>query len=120
MDPELWLEGSDKVRETCSATRLLLVDAILLLCASGRQSRNYLRTCRTYVVLKMADNVEEEEEVGDKIEQVVQYLRRDETGEDDGSSDRLVEKEWKKNILLASTLPPLHYYSKEENYDDVD
>jgi len=68
----------------------------------------------------MADNVEEEEEVGDKIEQVVQYLRRDETGEDDGSSDRLVEKEWKKNILLASTLPPLHYYSKEENYDDVD
>lgn len=118
MDPELWLEGPDKVREPCPATRLLLVDAILLLCASGRQSRNYLRTHRAYVIIKMADMVEDNEKVGDKIEQVVQFLRRDEHGEEDGSSDRLVDQEWKQNLLVSSTSMPLH--SIEENFDDVD
>jgi hypothetical protein len=118
MDPELWLEGPDKVREPCSSIRLLLVDAILLLCASGRQSRNYLRTHRTYVIIKMADMVEDNEEVGDQMDQVVQFLRRDEYGEEDGSSDRLVEQEWKQNLLAPSKLTSLDY--TEENFNDVD
>lgn len=118
MDPELWLEGPDKVREPCSSIRLLLVDAILLLCASGRQSRNYLRTHRTYVIIKMADMVEDNEEVGDQMDQVVQFLRRDEYGEEDGSSDRLVEQEWKQNLLAPAKLTPLDY--TEENFNDVD
>lgn len=118
MDPELWLEGPDKVREPCSAIRLLLVEAILLLCASGRQSRNYLRTHRTYVIIQMADRVEDNEEVGDQMDQVVQFLRRDEYGEEDGSSDRLVQQEWKQNLLAPSKTIPLDY--TEENFQDVD
>ena len=63
----------------------------------------------------MADNMEEDEEVGDKIEPVIQHLRRDEPCQNDGSSDRFGGDWVEKNILLASSLPPLHNYNKEEN-----
>ena len=63
----------------------------------------------------MADNVEEDEEMGDKKEPVIQHLRRDESGQNDGSSDCLGGDWVEKNILLASSLPPLHNYNKEDN-----
>ena len=59
LDPDLWLEGPDKVREPNWTTRLYLVEALLLLCASGRQSRETLRVARTYVILKWAEMVED-------------------------------------------------------------
>jgi hypothetical protein len=70
------------------------------------------------VIIKMADMVEDNEEVGDQMDQVVQFLRRDEYGEEDGSSDRLVEQEWKQNLLAPSKLTSLDY--TEENFNDVD
>jgi len=92
LDPDLWLEGPDKVREPDEVTRQCLVEALLLLLASGRRSREFIRNQKTYVILKMADMVEESEAVGEGINGCVQYLRRDEEGCEDGTSDRQVEE----------------------------
>ncbi|KAL3769619.1 hypothetical protein ACHAWO_011565 [Cyclotella atomus] len=88
LDPDYWLSGPSKVREPDRLVRLSLVEAILLLLASGRQYRETLRQRRTYVIIKMADMVEENEEIGERMNECVQYLRRDEEGEEEGSSDR--------------------------------
>ena len=88
LDPDYWLLGPSKVREPDSLVRLSLVEAILLLLASGRVSRDTLRQRRTYVIIKMADMVEENEEISERMNECVQYLRRDEEGEEEGSSDR--------------------------------
>lgn len=113
LDPDLWLEGPDKVREPDPTTRLFLVESILLLCASGRKSRERLRLERVYVILKWADMVEEKEEVSERINECVQYLRRDEEGTPEGSSDAMVEEALKPSTALEITM-------KSENYDDVD
>jgi hypothetical protein len=118
MDPDLWIEGPDKTREIDEATRQNLVDSILLLCASGRQTRKSLRLARTYVILKYADMVEESEVVSDRMNECVQFLRRDEEGTDEGSSDRLIEEEYtpatKLKLLSSSQV------SAGADYDDVD
>ena len=88
LDPDYWLLGPSKVREPDALVRLSLVEAILLLLASGRVSRDTLRQRRTYVIIKMADMVEENEEISERMNECVQYLRRDEEGEEEGSSDR--------------------------------
>jgi len=119
MDPDLWLQGPDKEREVDGATRLHLVEAILLLCASGRKSRETLRLARSYVILKYCDMVEESESVSERINECVQYLRRDEEGTTEGSSDRMVEEATRKRIQLA--LPSIQVGSQSnEDYDDVD
>jgi hypothetical protein len=64
---DLWMEGPDKVREPDHMTRLFLVESILLLLSTGRASRQTMRLQRTYVVLKMADLVEEQEDVSSLI-----------------------------------------------------
>lgn len=96
LDPELWLEGPDKVREPDGTTRLWLVEAILLLCATGRASREVLRLARTYVILKWADMVEEREDVSERIVEIVNFLRRDEAGTAEGSSDQMVADAYRK------------------------
>jgi Domain of unknown function (DUF383)/Domain of unknown function (DUF384) len=96
LEPDLWLEGPDKVREPDATTRLYLVEALLVLCASGRRSRETLRLARIYVVLKWADMVEENEQVSERIEECVQFLRRDEEGTPEGSSDMMVEESLKR------------------------
>lgn len=115
MDPDLWLEGPDKKREPDRYTRLYLVEAILLLCASGRKSRETLRLARTYVILKLADMVEEDEGVSERINECVQYLRRDEEGTKEGSSDDFVEQSLKALPMSTSAVP-----IEKINYDDVD
>lgn len=118
LDPDLWLEGPDKKREPDQLTRLFLVESILMLCASGRKSREKLRLDRVYVILKMADMVEESEDVSERIHECVQYLRRDEAGTEEGSSDKLVEEAIRpKLLLLPSTTQQV---TNGENYDDVD
>eukprot|EP00980_Cylindrotheca_fusiformis_P004273 scaffold918_cov126-Cylindrotheca_fusiformis.AAC.52 len=116
MDPDLWLQGPDKVREVDVTTRLHLLESILLLCATGRRSRETLRLARTYVILKYCDMVEEEETVSERINECVQYLRRDEEGTEEGSSDRLVEE-----LKLKIDLPSSQVVGKTAtDYDDVD
>ncbi len=118
MDPDLWLEGPDKVRESDQVTRLLLIEAVLLLCATGRKSRESLRLHKTYTIIKLLDMVEESEEISERINEVVQFLRRDEAGTEEGSSDRFVEE-----TLLALPAPSAaEQIGAEHNddYDDVD
>jgi hypothetical protein len=128
MDPDLWLQGPDKVRDIDVATRQHCVEALLLLCASGRQSRKAIRLGRTYVILKYADMVEESETVSERINECVQYLRRDEEGTEEGSSDKFVEDfagGGGTNHASTSTstqlkLLPSSQISGSADYDDVD
>jgi len=121
MDPDLWIEGPDKVREPDITTRLLLVEAILLLCATGRRSRETLRVQRIYVILKMADMVEESEEVSERISDCVQFIRRDEEGTQEGSSDDMVHSYVNaKGNLLALPSSSKQIGTASNNLDDVD
>lgn len=120
MNPDLWLQGPDKVREPDHLTRLFLVEAILLLCASGRKSRERLRLERTYVILKLADMVEEKEDVSERIDECVQYLRRDEEGTAEGSSDRMVQETLNKSRLALPVSSTAKQIGANDDYDDVD
>lgn len=117
LNPDLWLEGPDKVREPNWTTRLFLVECLLLLCASGRKSRETLRLERTYVILKWADMVEEKEEVSERINECVQFLRRDEDGTAEGSSDQMVEESLKRP---TTSMQITMLGDGNEDYDAVD
>jgi hypothetical protein len=121
MDPDLWLSGPDKQREVDGATRMHVVESILLLCASGRKSRETLRLAKTYVILKYADMVEEIESVSEQINECVQYLRRDEEGTGEGSSDLLVEESTRQKVkLLMPSSQVVVGSSGNDDYDEVD
>jgi len=116
LDPDLWLEGPDKKREPDHTTRLYLVESILLLCASGRKSREQLRLERVYVILKWADMVEEFEDVSEQINECVQFLRRDEAGTEEGSSDKFVQDAYRKMTAKS----PQEAVGSSMNFDAVD
>jgi hypothetical protein len=124
MDPDLWLSGPDKQRELDAATRMHVVESILLLCASGRKSRETLRLAKTYVILKYADMVEENESISEQINECVQYLRRDEEGTGEGSSDLRVEESTRQKVKLlmpsSSTSIVVGGSSGNDDYDEVD
>lgn len=113
LEPDLWLEGPDKKREVDHYTRLFLVESILLLCASGRKSREQLRLERVYVILKWADMSEEHEDVSEQINECVQFLRRDEEGTTEGSSDKFVHESYNKPTKAIQV-------GINEDFDDVD
>ena len=117
LDPDLWLEGPDKKREPDQFTRLYLVESILLLCATGRKSRESLRLSRVYTILKWTDMVEEDETVSERINECVQFLRRDEQGTVEGSSDAMVESSIPKRLALTASAAPV---GTSADYDDVD
>lgn len=121
MDPDLWLEGPDKVREKDQLTRMLLVESILLLCTGGRKPRTQIRLHKAYIILKMLDLVEESEEISEKINECVQYLRRDEEGTPEGSSDLMVSEAFGGSISpLSPTSKKDVDGSKDMNFDNVD
>jgi Domain of unknown function (DUF383)/Domain of unknown function (DUF384) len=97
LDVDLWLQGPDKEREADRDTRLFLVEALLLLCASGRVSRRRLRVQdKVPVILKWAEMVEEDEHVSERMNDCIQYLQRDEQegeGEDEGIEDEEEDKD---------------------------
>ena len=100
LDPDYWLLGPNKVREPNALVRLYVVEAVLLLLASGgRRSRETLRERRTYVIVKLADMVEENEQVSERLLECVQYLRRDEEGTEEGSSDKRAYEKYARGML---------------------
>jgi hypothetical protein len=115
LDPDVWMEGPDKVRESDRDARRFLVEAILLLCTAGRKAREQLRLERVYVILKLADMVEEDEQVSELIYDCVNYLRRDEHGEAEGSSDAFVENAYRK-VTCAAAGPVGSKAQNEDNY----
>jgi hypothetical protein len=130
MDPDLWLDGPDQVRDKDEATRLYCVESILALLATGRASRKTIRLAKTYTILKTCDLAEESEEVSDKISECVNFLRRDEEGAREGSSDKQVygeddehENETISNPKVAGLLkasPQIAPPSGDEDFDGVD
>lgn len=118
LDPDLWLEGPDKQRETDHGTRLFLVEALLLLCATGRASRETLRLQRAYVILKWADMVEECEDVSEQIFECVNFLRRDEEGTTEGSSDKLVDEAYARKPTVARQIGGGGDH--DDDFDNVD
>eukprot|EP00522_Entomoneis_paludosa_P009804 CAMPEP_0172454360 /NCGR_PEP_ID=MMETSP1065-20121228/11377_1 /TAXON_ID=265537 /ORGANISM="Amphiprora paludosa, Strain CCMP125" /LENGTH=455 /DNA_ID=CAMNT_0013206677 /DNA_START=59 /DNA_END=1426 /DNA_ORIENTATION=+ len=123
LHPDLWLEGPDKTREIDSTTRMYLVESILLLCSTGRRSRERLRLDRTYVILKWADMVEESEQVSECINECVQYLRRDEEGTEEGSSDAFVANAYKRIMAESTASKQVRGGGGDEedgDYDEVD
>jgi len=112
MYPELWLEGDEKEREVDEQVKLLILESILLLCASGRINRKFMRSKQCYPILKMMDLTEESEVVSEKINECVQFLRRDEEGE-----DGTVDKKMSENLnLVKEVIVP----TNPEDYDNVD
>eukprot|EP00527_Entomoneis_sp_CCMP2396_P002925 CAMPEP_0198148570 /NCGR_PEP_ID=MMETSP1443-20131203/42119_1 /TAXON_ID=186043 /ORGANISM="Entomoneis sp., Strain CCMP2396" /LENGTH=456 /DNA_ID=CAMNT_0043813287 /DNA_START=68 /DNA_END=1438 /DNA_ORIENTATION=+ len=120
LHPDLWLEGPDKKREVDVTTRLYLVESILLLCSTGRQSREKLRLDRVYVILKGADMVEESEQVSECIDECVQYIRRDEEGTAEGSSDASVANAYKRIVTSSTASKQVGGDSNDGDYDTVD
>jgi hypothetical protein len=125
MDPDLWLDGPDQIRDIDAVTRLYCVESVLALLASGRASRKTIRLAKTYMVLKTCDLAEPSEEVSEKISECVNFLRRDEEGTYEGSSDKQVyfeEEDENKRIsgLLeagpSTTITP----PSDEDFDGVD
>jgi len=95
----------------------------LLLCASGRRSREPIRVQRTYVILKTMDLSEESEEISERVSECVQYLRRDEDGTEEGSSDRMMYGTVSVNGKMLALPEPSaseQVGGKNENYDEVD
>ncbi|KAL7534083.1 hypothetical protein ACHAWF_004716 [Thalassiosira exigua] len=101
LDPDYWLLGPKKVREPDAEVRLRAVEALLLLLASGRRARDALRERRTYVIIKLADMVEEDERVSERMLECVQYLRRDEEGSEEGSSDKRAYERYAGGLIRA-------------------
>ena len=130
LDPDYWLLGPQKVREPDSLVRLYVTEALLLLLASGRRARETLRERRTYVIIKLADMVEENEEVSERMLECVQYLRRDEDGTEEGSSDKRAYEKYAKGLLESNAaknkgLKALPMSTscdagEEEDYDNID
>ncbi|KAL7535858.1 hypothetical protein ACHAXR_006776 [Thalassiosira sp. AJA248-18] len=100
LHPDYWLSGPQKLREPNPLVRLYVIEAILLLLASGRRARETLRERRTYVIIKLADMVEESEEVSERLLECVQYLRRDEEGTEEGSSDRRAYEKYARGMIM--------------------
>mmetsp|Transcript_22102 Transcript_22102/g.46634 ORF Transcript_22102/g.46634 Transcript_22102/m.46634 type:complete len:558 (-) Transcript_22102:60-1733(-) len=136
LDPDYWLLGPQKVREPDALVRLYITEALLLLLASGRRARETLRETRMYIIIKVADMVEENEEVSERLLECVQYLRRDEEGTDEGSSDRRAYEKYARGMMMENgaknsklkALPPSSSPTTataaaptdEEDYDNID
>lgn len=126
LDPDYWLLGPQKVREPDALVRLYVAEALLLLLTNGRRARETMRERRAYVIIRLADMVEENERVSERFLECVQYLRRDEEGTEEGSSDRRAYERYARGMLLANSeknlkaLPPSTASREDEQDDDYD
>jgi hypothetical protein len=58
--------------------------------------------------------------VSERIDECVQFLKRDEEGTAEGSSDRLVEEAFTKKRLALLVSSTAKQIGGNEDYDDVD
>ncbi|OEU08182.1 hypothetical protein FRACYDRAFT_271785 [Fragilariopsis cylindrus CCMP1102] len=139
MDPDLWLQGPDQIRDLDSITRLYCVESILTLLATGRNSRQFMTVHQTYIVLKKCDAIEENEVVSDRIGECITLLRRDpdiniqeggtsstnenDTNENDTNEDDEDDIDIIDTIVkgpTSSTQIKLNIDYEDEDFDQVD
>ncbi|CAH0479367.1 unnamed protein product [Peronospora belbahrii] len=81
MNPVVYSQGNKKKREHDRLVRLAAVDCLLLLCTT-RNGRKDLRRKKAYPIIRNAHLEESDEEIGDQIYKLVDFLIRDEEGEE--------------------------------------
>ncbi|KAF4041971.1 hypothetical protein GN244_ATG05797 [Phytophthora infestans] len=81
MNPVVYSQGDKKKREHDRLVRLAAVDCLLLLCTT-RNGRKELRRKKVYPIIRDAHLVESDEEIGDQIYKLVDFLIRDEEGDE--------------------------------------
>ncbi|CAI5747455.1 unnamed protein product [Peronospora destructor] len=81
MNPIVYSQGNKKKREHDRLVRLAAVDCLLLLCTTCT-GRNELRRKKVYPIIRNAHLEEPDEEIGDQIYKLVDFLIRDEEGEE--------------------------------------
>ncbi|CAI5714348.1 unnamed protein product [Hyaloperonospora brassicae] len=81
MNPVVYSQGTRKKREHDRLVRLAAVDCLLLLCTT-RNGRKELRRKKVYPIIRDAHLVEPDDEIGDQIYKLVDFLIRDEDGEE--------------------------------------
>ncbi|KAI9922533.1 hypothetical protein PsorP6_002392 [Peronosclerospora sorghi] len=81
MNPIVYSQGAKKKREHDRWVRLAAVDCLLLLCTT-QNGRRVLRRKKVYPIVRNAHLVEPDEEVGEQIYKLVDFLIRDEEGEE--------------------------------------
>ncbi|RLN87945.1 hypothetical protein BBJ28_00006978 [Nothophytophthora sp. Chile5] len=86
MNPVVFSQGDKKKREQDRQVRLAAVDCLLLLCTT-RNGRKDLRRKKVYPIIRNAHLVEPDEEIGDQIYKLVDFLIRDEEGEEPDWND---------------------------------
>lgn len=86
MNPLITRLGRRKTRERDAVVRLALVDALLLLCVT-QKGRVVLRQAKTYPIIRDAHVVEDDDTISGQMYQLVDYLIRDEDGEEPDWND---------------------------------
>ncbi|KAG1685007.1 hypothetical protein DVH05_010749 [Phytophthora capsici] len=81
MNPVVYSQGDKKKREHDRLVRLAAVDCLLLLCTT-RNGRKELRRKKVYPIIRNAHLEEGDEKIGDQIYKLVDFLIRDEEGEE--------------------------------------
>lgn len=107
MHPSVYRLGEKKKREQDKQVRLAAVDCLLLLCTT-RSGRTDLRRKKVYPIVRNAHLVEPDEDIGDQIYKLVDFLIRDEEGE---------EPDW--NEIRAKSYAPDDEVDDEPKIDDV-
>lgn len=122
MHPSIYRLGDKKKRENDRFVRLYAVDSLLLLCTT-RNGRNDLRRKKVYPIVRNAHLVEPDEEIGDQIYKLVDFLIRDEEGEEpDWNAVRAQafagedSKEAKTNDDGEVVLPPAAHVSRPKEH----
>ncbi|RHY46652.1 hypothetical protein DYB34_009670 [Aphanomyces astaci] len=92
--------GPKKKRETDAQVRKDIVECLLLLCSS-RNGRNILRQKKVYPIIRNAHLVEADEDVSEQIYKLVDFLIRDEEGEEPDWNDIRA-----KSLGADPVLPP--------------
>ena len=72
-----------------------------------------MRELQVYAVVKVLDLSEESEEVSNKIDEVVQYLMRDEEGQESNEPVRILDE---SELTQSKVVKP----KQGESYDSID
>lgn len=120
LDVDLWMEGPDKVREVDHLTRLFLVEALYLLCKSGRTSRRELKRNKVNVILRLAEMVEEHEDVTEKMNLVMELLREDGEEDDECDDDDDVDGDDVQEDLTRRPVAARQVGAAASDFDGVD